>query len=67
MKRKIILSDSEIATIISELDISINSTDDYSRAMYLSNIVKKLKNNSGGDYLHIVKPHNPNKPLAMAR
>lgn len=62
MKHKVVLSDSEIQAIINELNVSINSTDDYTSAMYLSNIVKKLKGSSNDDYMHIVQPHSPHSP-----
>lgn len=62
MKHKVILSDREIASIIAELEISINSTDDYKEAMYLSNIVTKLRNSTGGDFIHVSKPHRPLQP-----
>ncbi len=62
MKHKVILSGGEIATIVSELEIAINSTSDYAYAMRLSNIVKKLQA-SEGDTFHMNKPHAPLQPV----
>lgn len=69
MKRRIVLLDSEVTTIISELNIAINSTSDYPHATYLSNIVKKLKNNPDSSSFYISKPNNPkpSEELSYAR
>jgi hypothetical protein len=62
MKHKVILSSSEIQTIINELETAIDATDNYNHAMYLANLVKKLENCEGSSFYS----RKPNKPLTGA-